>query len=93
MNKFLVSQAQIQVAMAHFERQAPPRDGITICKEVSQLADLLGTMWYAKEDTAVVPDNSKVYGLLITAGVTLQQAEEPASSDADEEPEQAAPSP
>lgn len=70
--KFLVTEAQIHKAMAYYEAAAGPRDGITICKEVSRLADLLGVMWFQKETVAEIPASSTVYTLLQGAGQELQ---------------------
>ncbi|WP_371436336.1 hypothetical protein [Polaromonas sp.] len=72
MNKFIVTQPQIQSAMKVFEALAGPRDGVTICKEVSQLADVLGLMWYEHEDQAVIQEGSKVHALLVEAGQVLE---------------------
>lgn len=72
MNKFIVTQPQIQSAMKVFEALAGPRDGVTICKEVSQLADVLGLMWYEHEDQALIQEGSKVHALLVEAGQVLE---------------------
>lgn len=84
MQQFSVSQGQIQLAMAHYERMAPPRDGINICKEVSQLADLLGVMWYQHENVALVPNDSKVYQLLVGAEIDLLPGGNPEAPEADD---------
>lgn len=65
----VVTDVQVQAAMSHFERANGRGDGISISKEVSKLADLLGAMWYARESEAQVPSSSKIGQLLLQAGV------------------------
>lgn len=67
----LVTEAHIVTAMKFHEAQAGARDGITICKEVSKLADLLGAMWFAHEAVATIPSDCRVADLLHEAGVDL----------------------
>ena len=44
-----VTETQIIRAMQYHENIGGPRDGVTICNEVSLLADVLGTMWFNKQ--------------------------------------------
>ena len=68
-DRLLVSDAQVQAAMAHYERIHGRGDGISISREVSALADLLGAMWYAHESEASIPSSSKIGQLLRESGV------------------------
>lgn len=69
----LVTETQIQAAMKFYEAKAGKRDGISICSEVSSLADLLGTMWYRREKTASIKDGGIVHTLLQGAGISLNE--------------------
>lgn len=64
-----VNEVQVQAAMAHYERLHGRGDGVAICREVAQLADLLGAMWFAHEAQATVPATSKAGLLLLASGV------------------------
>lgn len=66
-----ITDLQIQDAMKFYELKAGARDGITICREVSSLADVLGAMWYGHEKTASVEDGGPVHSLLLEAGISF----------------------
>lgn len=84
-----VTEANIVAAMKFHEAKAGARDGLTICKEVSKLADLLGVMWFAHQAEAAIPSDGRVAELLRAAGVEVAElADEPA-----EEIVEAAPAP
>jgi hypothetical protein len=65
-----VSDVQIQAAMAFYEAKAGKRDAVTICKEVSELAEVLGVMWYEKKTMTKVHTNEAAY-LLLRESVVL----------------------
>lgn len=64
-----ISEHQITKAMGFFEARAGQRDGITIPKEVSKLADVLGVMWHEKTRKSVLENDHPVCALLVEAGV------------------------
>jgi hypothetical protein len=76
----MITDAQIQAAMRFYELKAGKPDGISICSEVSSLANVLGTMWYSHEKTAVVIDDGPVHTLLLEAGVSF--SDEPHADEA-----------
>lgn len=65
----IVTEAQITKAMIHWEnahKQAGGKlDGISIPKECSKLADLLGVMWFHGEQEAEIPDGSPLAQLIL----------------------------
>ena len=67
----IVSQEDVLQAMAHYERvhvaSHGPLDGVTLPKNCSKLADLLGLMWFHQEAEATVPDDSALAALIIEA--------------------------
>ena len=67
----IITDSQIQAAMSFYELKAGPRDGITICREVSSLANVLGAMWYDHEKTASVKEGGPIHALLLEAGVPI----------------------
>jgi len=70
----IVTQETVMRAMAHWERihiaKHGPLDGVTLPRECSRLADLLGMMWFAKEDEASIPDGCEVAQLIANADLT-----------------------
>ncbi len=64
-----VSEAQIQAVMLFYEQKNGKPDGLSIGKEVSKLADVLGVMWFEKAVSMNVPIKSQVAALLTEAGV------------------------
>lgn len=65
----MVREREIMTAMAFFEVRAGLRDGITIAKEVSKLADVLGVMWHEKTATVILENDHPVCALLVEAGL------------------------
>lgn len=57
--------------MAHWEHihiaKRGPLDGVTLPRECSKLADLLGMMWFEKEEEASIPDGSEIAQLISAA--------------------------
>lgn len=83
--RLVVTEAQIQQAMRHYEQLAGPGDGVAICREVSKLADLLGAMWFANEKEASLPAESDVARLLAGAlGERADAAESAVSAQPDD---------
>lgn len=74
--KIILSEADILLAMRYHEKRAGPGDGISICKEVSQLADLLGAMWFAHEAEALVRVSSPVAVLVMEAQGAMEGGSE-----------------
>ena len=70
MTQIVLTEDQIVSAMKHYEKLAGPRDGITICKQVSKLADLLAIMWCEHEKEALVRADSAVAVLVREALAT-----------------------
>ena len=64
----IVTQTEIIRAMAYWEKshiaQNGPLDGVTLPRECSKLADLLGRMWFEREDETQVPDESETANLI-----------------------------
>ena len=67
----IITDTHIQAAMKFYELKAGPRDGITICREVSSLANVLGAMWYDHEKTASVEEGGPIHTLLLEACVPI----------------------
>jgi len=65
----VVIEAQVRAAMVHYEAVHGRGDGVAICRELAKLADLLGSLWYAKKQQALVPAATKVALLLLQASV------------------------
>lgn len=68
----LVSEREVVAAMRHYEAIRAVRDGVTLGREVSMLADLLGEMWFARVDEAAIPDDTAVADLLRGSGIALR---------------------
>ena len=67
----IVTELEIIAAMQYWEdehiRKNGPLDRITLPKECAKLADLLGTMWYVKTDTAQIQDGGESHTLMSQA--------------------------
>lgn len=67
----IVTQNSVISAMAHWEQihiaKHGPLDGVTLPRECSKLADLLGMMWFEKEDSASIPDGCEIAQLISAA--------------------------
>lgn len=63
-----VTEDQVIEAMKHWERihirDNGPLNGITLPKECSALANLLGAMWFHKEAQAEIPNTAEVARLI-----------------------------
>lgn len=74
----IVTEFQVVQAMQFFENKHiaahGPLDKISLPREMSQLADLLGAMWFAKEQEAEVSDASKI-GTLLREALALPAAD------------------
>lgn len=81
----LVKESDITAAMSYFEARAGQRDGISICQEVSQLADVLGVMWHEKNKQIVVSSDAKICALLVQAGIELMPVSSVDAHASDEE--------
>ncbi len=44
--------------------QFGPLDGVSLPKQCARLADLLGAMWFAREDLAEIPDGCEIASLI-----------------------------
>lgn len=64
----IVTQEQVVQAMAHHEalhvQAHGPLDGVTLPKNCSKLADLLGSMWFHQDHVAELPDDSPLAALI-----------------------------
>lgn len=67
----IVTEEQIVAAMHRWESDHTqthgPLDGLTLPKQCSKLAELLGTMWYHRETSAEIPDESDIANLILAA--------------------------
>lgn len=68
----IVSQDKVTQAMGFWEKRhldsGGTLDGVSLPKECSKLADLLGVMWFHKEHEATIPDESELARLIEAAG-------------------------
>lgn len=90
----IVTQEQIVAAMQFHEQRHVaangPLDRIGLPAAVSKLADLLGTMWYAREPQAQVSDTSAIATLLreaLVIGAAGEGVSDPRTATASQPPQ------
>ena len=65
-----ISQQQLVEAMRHYEAaQEQPRDKVSLAPAVSVLAEVLGGMWFRREDVTTLSEDHPAVGLLQACGI------------------------